>query len=161
MNTLLKKRNKQKGFTLIELMVTIAIVGILAAIAVPAYQYYITKARFSALLVAASEMKPLVSECLAAENCNTALGTDGLTYTINKDAVNTVTAKQGITKTEATILVKPRNYNGITTADEIVLRANTHASDHVTWEIHGCTVNAAKYISGATAPVLNPDTACT
>jgi type IV pilus assembly protein PilA len=59
------KKTKQKGFTLIELMVTIAIVGILAAIAVPAYQYYINKARYSELVIAGTEMKVRVSEAIS------------------------------------------------------------------------------------------------
>lgn len=52
----------QKGFTLIELMIVVAIIGILAAIALPAYQDYTTRSKVSEVILAASSCKTAVSE---------------------------------------------------------------------------------------------------
>ncbi|MFT4613187.1 MAG: type IV pilus assembly protein PilA [Bacteroidia bacterium] len=58
-------REKQSGFTLIELMIVIASVGILAAIALPAYQDYIVRAKMSEPLTALSTVKTTVAEYVA------------------------------------------------------------------------------------------------
>jgi type IV pilus assembly protein PilA len=64
------KRSIQKGFTLIELMIVVAIIGILAAVALPAYQDYTIRAKVSEGVIAGSSAKSMMSE---------AFQTDGIT----------------------------------------------------------------------------------
>jgi len=70
----------QQGFTLIELMIVVAIIGILAAVALPAYQDYTRKARFAEAVSVGNAYKLGVSECLnngtVIANCD--IGTNGV-----------------------------------------------------------------------------------
>lgn len=70
-------RSGQSGFTLIELLIVVAIIGILAAIAVPQYQTYTKKAKFSEVVNATSAFKTQVEACLNSESGNLSACTEG------------------------------------------------------------------------------------
>mgnify|MGYP001828938297 CR=1 FL=1 len=71
------KLQKQGGFTLIELMIVIAIIGILASVALPAYQTFVKKARFTEVVSATAMVRSAIDVCFAIrgagdlEKCDT------------------------------------------------------------------------------------------
>ncbi|WP_028764087.1 pilin [Shewanella colwelliana] len=69
------KKSNAKGFTLIELMIVVAIIGILAAIALPAYQNYTNKAKFTAWVNASASHKSAIEACYQVEQDLTACET--------------------------------------------------------------------------------------
>jgi type IV pilus assembly protein PilA len=71
------KKRMQQGFTLIELMIVVAIIGILAAVALPAYQDYTVKARVSEGILATSQCRTAVSEVYQTGSASTIVAANG------------------------------------------------------------------------------------
>lgn len=95
-----KMTNKaQKGFTLIELMIVVAIIGILAAVALPAYQNYTQKAKFSEVVLATSGIKTQVELC--ALDLGTVTGCSD-TKTGNGWSISAIAASGYVSKVETT-----------------------------------------------------------
>ena len=80
----------QKGFTLIELMIVVAIIGILAAIAIPAYQDYTTRAKMTEVMNYSAAAKTAVSECLSSTGDATKCATN---ETAGLEAASSLTSK--------------------------------------------------------------------
>ncbi|WP_421153969.1 pilin [Aeromonas dhakensis] len=109
---------KQSGFTLIELMIVVAIVAILAAIALPAYQTYTKKARFTEVISAAGPAKTAIEVCVQAGSNNCISKAQGsvsgaLTTTAN---VASVTVTSSITDADTPATGDTFNIQAVGTA---------------------------------------------
>jgi type IV pilus assembly protein PilA len=123
----------QKGFTLIELMIVIAIIGILAAIAIPAYQNYTIRAQVSEGSSLIGGVETAFDECYAnkgsAVTCSTNMEL-GITKAVSGTYVTSATALTG------TITVKydqPTNTNAAIAGKTVVWAAYASSNGDITW----------------------------
>jgi type IV pilus assembly protein PilA len=128
------KRTIQKGFTLIELMIVVAIIGILAAIALPAYQDYTVRSRVSELAVMASGMKATVGENIAnlgAIAAGACAGVSTIGTATKNTASSTCADATGVIVVTGTAVAKgvALTYTPTLNADGVIAWACTTASD--------------------------------
>jgi type IV pilus assembly protein PilA len=100
------KNNTQKGFTLIELMIVVAIIGILAAVALPAYKTYTDRAKFSEVVLAATPAKTAVDVCYQTGSSCTQLD-ESNTGWANGPMVDSVAIDVGMIPNPASTVAAP------------------------------------------------------
>ena len=139
----------QQGFTLIELMIVVAIIGILAAVAIPSYQNYTIKAKYTEVVNSVAPVKTGIEMCISAGDCGTAGGAvSNVAFgTLGIPAAPTgSTYVNSIAVTGAGVItVTPNAVGGIVAADTYVLTPSAIATDgKVTWAASGgCKTRAA------------------
>jgi type IV pilus assembly protein PilA len=129
-------KSLQKGFTLIELMIVVAIIGILAAVALPAYQDYTIRAKVSELILAASGFRTAVTEKAQTDNTMANAG-QGLSVTV----VGKVTGGT-VTQTGTIVISGNAASTSVGTAVTVTL-SPTFTQGTVTWT---CTGAPIKYM---------------
>ena len=125
---------RQSGFTLIELMIVVAIVAILAAIALPAYQTYTKKAKFTEVITATGAAKTAIEICSQAGGtpsvCDTAAET-AVSGTVGTAIVDKVEITNSGTQGSATYEIKAIGKDSV--KEDYILKG-TEENGRVKWE---------------------------
>ena len=126
------KRQLQKGFTLIELMIVVAIIAVLAAIALPAYSNYVNKAKFSEVITATTGVRSAIEVCyqtggtlascdttddttVAAAQTGAAGGSNVASVAVTADTAVITGTSVALSGTAYTIIYTPTAANGALT----------------------------------------------
>ncbi|RKR68953.1 type IV pilus assembly protein PilA [Acidovorax sp. 94] len=135
------KRFMQKGFTLIELMIVVAIIGILAAVALPAYQDYTVRAKVSEAVIAGSSVKGMFSEAFQTD------GTQGL--------INAATAYDAVPIAEKSSKYVQNIVVNKASPWTITVQVDATAANGIPTGLDGQTITFSPNVNGKTPAVTS------
>lgn len=138
------KINLQKGFTLIELMIVVAIVGILASIAIPQYSDFVSRSRAAAAAAEIDSLKVAITVCVADSGSFTGcgLGNNGVPADIT--ATKNIKALTGVVITASTANIT------------MVTGATTNTGDDMGYVLQGELSGAASMLWAASGTICDP-----
>jgi len=135
-------QKNQQGFTLIELMIVVAIIGILASIALPAYQTYTNKAKFSEVVLATSGVKTSVELCGQTKaggdtDFDDSCGTAGTNSVVDVSTASGFVASVALdASTDRTVIITATSQK-ITDINEDYILTGTMTSGKIDWVATG------------------------